>query len=85
MSLNLWFYCLNNKFVYSKYSTATGRDLWNAFQKAIEEAGETYAFPKDLDAATVMESWEKQAGIPVLNVTRNYSAQYIEFSQVLIT
>lgn len=71
-------------FFCSKYSTATGRDLWDAFQKSIELTSFTELLPRNADIITIMESWEKQAGVPVLNVTRTYSSSFVQFSQVPI-
>lgn len=62
----------------SKYSSATGHDLWDSFQKSLGNT--STVFPQELNLITVMETWEHQAGIPVLNV--NITHDSIEFSQV---
>lgn len=64
----------------SMYSSATGNDLWSAFQKVLDEAQLSSIFPKGLNLITVMETWENYAGIPILNVIRTNNN--IQFSQV---
>lgn len=74
----------SNQFVCSQYATATAKDLWQAFQKQLETTNTTNILPSGVNITTVMESWEHQAGIPVVNVTRDYSALTVAITQVLI-
>lgn len=64
----------------SMYSSAVGRDLWNALQKSSDNANLSIIFPKGFNLTSVMETWEHQAGIPVLSVIRKNGT--IQFSQV---
>lgn len=64
-----------------EYKSASASDLYRGLQRAVDEdypEGEDY--PERPDVAAIMTSWETQAGVPVIYVTRNPSNQ-IEISQ----
>ncbi|KAH9643207.1 hypothetical protein HF086_012869 [Spodoptera exigua] len=60
-----------------KYSNAEENDLWYAMAKA------TPSDPalKDLNVVNFMNSWTRQAGYPVVSVTRDYETGRVEFEQ----
>lgn len=60
------------------YQPATGNDLWNAIQRAID----TNTLPEGNSIPTIMSTWELQAGFPLVTVTRNYTNGVVTFSQV---
>ncbi|CAH0703057.1 unnamed protein product [Spodoptera exigua] len=64
-----------------KYSNAEENDLWYAMAKA------TPSDPalKDLNVVNFMNSWTRQAGYPVVSVTRDYETGRVEFEQRLFT
>ncbi|KAF9413917.1 hypothetical protein HW555_008007 [Spodoptera exigua] len=64
-----------------KYSNAEENDLWYAMAKA------TPSDPalKDLNVVNFMNSWTRQAGYPVVSVTRDYETRRVEFEQRLFT
>lgn len=84
-NLNYLFKFLHNTFVYSQYSTVIGKDLWEAFEENIDETSSIKILPKSSNITAVMETWEKQAGLPMLIVTRKYSDQTVHFSQVCLS
>lgn len=64
----------------SQYSTVTGKDLWAAFDKY----NSNRSLMNGLNITTVMESWEFQAGYPVVNVIIDYASGSVQFSQVIL-
>lgn len=63
------------------YKPATGPDLWNGIQTAVE-ANYSSALPVGYNIPDIMSTWELQAGYPLVTVTRNYTNGRVVFSQV---
>lgn len=77
-------FSLSKKYIScSKYSNVIGKDFWNTFDESAQRANKVRNLPANLTLTAIMETWENQAGFPVLNVTRFYSFPYIKLSQVL--
>ncbi|GAB6029465.1 hypothetical protein CHUAL_005219 [Chamberlinius hualienensis] len=57
------------------YKNAEQDDLWNHLSKASKDDG------INIDVKSVMDSWTKQTGYPVLRVERNYNDSTVSISQ----
>ncbi|RVE44190.1 hypothetical protein evm_011145 [Chilo suppressalis] len=64
-----------------KYTNAEENDLWEAMSKATSDAAPL----KDLSVVEFMNTWTRQAGYPVLNVSRDYETGHVEIRQRLFT
>ncbi|XP_016952748.1 aminopeptidase N [Drosophila biarmipes] len=60
------------------YKNAEQDNLWESLTQAAHESG---ALPSDYDIKTIMDSWTLQTGYPLVNVTRDYSANTAKLSQ----
>lgn len=56
----------------SAYSDATEEDLFDALAVAVSVDPEN-TIPPNVDIATIMASWTRQAGFPIITVARNYA------------
>lgn len=63
------------------YSNAQQEDLWNFLGKG----GISYNNNKVVELSTIMDTWTKQAGYPIVTVTRNYNDGSVEISQVSVS
>ena len=54
--------------LYSSYGNTVQEDLWAALQEQADE--ESVALP--VSVKTIMDTWTRQMGYPVVNVTRLY-------------
>ncbi|XP_050667538.1 aminopeptidase N-like isoform X2 [Leptidea sinapis] len=70
MYLNTW-----------RYQNAQENDLWQSMANATKDEPSL----KDVSIVAYMNSWTRQAGYPVVNVTRDYSTGYVVFEQRLFT
>ncbi|XP_077300042.1 aminopeptidase N-like [Arctopsyche grandis] len=59
------------------YGNAQQEELW----KFLGKGGITYDKGKLVELSTIMDTWTKQAGYPVVTVTRNYQDGSVEISQ----
>jgi aminopeptidase N len=64
-----------------KYNNAEEADLWEALMEQIRETPGSF-LPTNVTVKQVMDSWTRQDGYPVLNVTRNYDDGSATVSQV---
>lgn len=69
---------LNNR----SYDTATPADLWNGFQAAVDSYDGIINLPEGASVESVLETWNSQAGYPVIYVDRNYVTGSVNISQV---
>lgn len=67
---------------FRSYDTATPSDLWNGFQTAVDNYDGIVNIPDGETVAGILETWNSQAGYPVINVDRNYATGSINISQV---
>lgn len=65
------------------YKAATGDDLWNSIQSALD-SNYPNLLPNGLTIPEIMQTWENQAGYPVVWVVRDYETGLVTFSQVRI-
>lgn len=73
----------NCNLCYRQFSAAEGSDLWNNIQIAINQSYPN-VLPEGLTVPFIMETWELQAGYPVVNVIRDYDNKQVVISQVCI-
>lgn len=66
---------------FRQFAAADSSDLWNNIQAAISE-NYPNVLPQGLTVPLVMETWELQAGYPVINVIRDYENNKLVISQV---
>lgn len=61
------------------YGNAKQKDLWDHLSK------DGYAYDKDkiVQLNTIMDTWTRQAGYPVITVTRDYAMKTADIRQVL--
>ncbi|XP_034664733.1 aminopeptidase N-like [Drosophila subobscura] len=52
------------------YGNAGKKDLWAAFTRVAEDNKD---LPANFSVATIMNTWTRQPGYPLINVTRNYN------------
>ncbi|XP_017141464.1 aminopeptidase N-like [Drosophila miranda] len=60
------------------YGNAGKKDLWEAFTRAADDKPE---LPANISVATIMNSWTRQPGYPLINVTRNYDTGSADITQ----
>lgn len=60
------------------YQVATQNDLWEHLTKSAQES---QTFDNLTNVKEIMNAWTTKMGFPVVNVSRNYSTNDIEFSQ----
>lgn len=65
------------------YDTATPSDLWNGLQAAVDTYEGVLNLPEGETVESILETWNSQAGYPVIYVDRNYITGSINISQVL--
>ncbi|GJQ73763.1 hypothetical protein Trydic_g18704 [Trypoxylus dichotomus] len=66
---------LTNYLTQMQYGAAQPSDLWRGLQAAVEEINEDIL--GDLTVEDIMETWNSQAGVPVIDVTRNNNGQIV--------
>ncbi|XP_060657359.1 glutamyl aminopeptidase [Drosophila nasuta] len=59
------------------YSNVSQSDLWQSMQEAVDANGSF----EDLRIASVMDTWTKQAGYPLVSVTRDYTTGRVSVNQ----
>lgn len=64
------------------YQAAVQDDLWSHLTKC---AHESQTFDNLTNVKQIMDGWTTKMGFPVVNVTRNYSTNKIEFTQSRFT
>lgn len=68
-----------SKSTLNPFGIATPEYLYNSLQQA---SNEDDALPSAYTVEKLFESWEKQAGYPIVYVERSYNDHRIRFSQV---
>lgn len=67
---------------YRAYDVATQNDLWEHLTKAAQES---HTFDNLTNVKEIMNAWTTKMGFPVINVTRDYTTNQIEFAQSRFT
>lgn len=70
---------------FRSYNTATPSDLWNGLQVALDTYNGTVNIPENESVESILNTWQSQAGYPVINIDRNYITGSINVSQVSIS
>lgn len=60
-----------SEFTFSAYSNAGEEQLFEALQESVQLETETI-IPSTTDVSTIMASWTRQGGFPLITVVRNY-------------
>lgn len=67
---------------YRAYQVATQDDLWEHLTKTAQDS---LTFDNLTNVKDIMNGWTTKMGFPVVNVSRNYTTNEIEFSQSRFT
>jgi len=63
------------------FKTSTVKDVWATFYEAA--IFRRYVLPDQLSVQTIMDSWTKQTGYPLVTVTANYETDQLVIEQVI--
>lgn len=70
---------VSNYLIKHKYGNAEQDDLWESLTA---EAHKNSVLPNNLTVKTIMDTWTRQTGYPVITVNRDYAENTAHIAQV---